>query len=453
MLVILFKLFLNSIILIGISFLVSCSNDEEPQEQEIEITVNALENINFTIDENPEEKQKIGTIQGSTNKGSVSFSIIEQTPPNSFSLISNTGDIFVNDPSIYDYETTPNIIASIKVSNGDVFKNSTITITLNDLIEDVFEGDIELNTQNEVIKFSENKYREITGSLVLSKDQNNNNDPITDLTPLKTLETIGGGLKITRLEQVKHLEGLNNITSVDYIWLFSNPILEDISALKKLTSTNGISIQFNPKITSLDCFSKITQLSEDCYILENNSLLNLKGLENIKSIGKSLSITQNKILNNIFNLSSLENVGNTVTINNNPLLVNLNGLDQLKTIGGGLLVLSCDNLFDVNGLENLNQVGNEIYFNANRNLQSINLKGLTSIKSLQIAHSDKLQNLDGLSNLTSVNDKLLISQNDVLNNFCGLKNLMNKSPSVNYSVGNNLYNPTKDDIINNRCSM
>lgn len=441
-----FKLFLQLTFIFIL--IISCNSEDEPQE--VKITV-STEDIAFTINENPENNKKIGTIYGTTNKGAVTFSILNQQPSNSFTINSSTGEIFVNDKSIYDYETITSITGLIRVSNGEIFKESSITINLNDLVEDIFEGNVTLKTQEEVNEFGKNRYKEITGSLELDLDIN---DPIVDLTPLNTVEIIRASLDISRIEKIKSLEGLNNITIIgESLYIFNNPILEDINALKKLTVVKRIIISSNPKINSLECFSNITKLEGSCSISKNHSLLDVKGLENIESIGGSLEIDDNKKLNNIFNLSSLKTINHIMKIQNNPVLVNLNGLNNLEKINSYMWILNNSSLFDIDALENLTYIGiNKSYINSNDNLQSINLKGLSSVFSLQIANNHKLKNLDGLINLTSVSDELYLASNKILDDFCGIKNLITTSPSVIFKTSNNLYNPTKEDITNGKCS-
>lgn len=59
-------------------FFNSCSSDDETLAV---ITVSA-EDFIVTIDEKPLEGQILGTVQGSTSQGSVSFSITEQSVDN-----------------------------------------------------------------------------------------------------------------------------------------------------------------------------------------------------------------------------------------------------------------------------------------------------------------------------------------------------------------------------------
>lgn len=441
--------FCFSVLIVLFTLFSSCSKDDSKSEEVI-VTVQTEDKI-FTIDENPKENQLIGTVPGTTNQGSVIFSIMEQTPVGAFSIVAKTGQLYVDKASTYDYETNTSITGKVKVENGNVSKESAIVITINDVDEDIFVGSIELRSQEEVDEFGLNKYREITGDLRITKGDDAEN-PIIDLSSLSTLETIGGDLAISATSTLQTLEGLNNIGNVNKCIIFNNPNIEDINALQGILVKSFINVSYNPKITSLGVFSNIVSLEGSVEITENNSLTSLQGFNNLISTGGGIKIAQNENLNNVFDLNSLTTIGGSLVLNNNPNLINLNGFNNLETVEGDLWLLRNEHLFDINGLHNLTFVGGDLVINNCFNLQNIEgVAGLTSLKLLQIYNCKSLQNLDGIANLTSA-DVVSIRENDSLNNFCGLTTLMNNSFSGSYTVVENLYNPTIEDILNNNCS-
>ena len=437
------------LILTIVPFLFSC--DEGASEEVVPIAVET-QDMNFSIDENPTSNQLIGAVIGTTNRGEVKFVIKEQNPANAFTIDQNTGELFVDDTAIYDFETLTEITGVVTVFNGSVFSNSNVKITINDVLEDIFYGDVILKNQDEINAFALKNYRVITGALEIVQGTNLGTS-ITDLSKLETLEEVQGHLWVTNNPELKGLNGLHNITKVKECWIFKNANLEDITSLANIVTLESIGVEFNPKITSLECFSNIKELDGACSITENNALSSLKGLNQITTIGGNLTITQNKGLNNIFDLSALTTVEGSLTVSNNPLLTNLNGLSQLKTISGAIFILDNDNLFDINALQTLSSFSGELYLNLNSNLRNVDgLTGLTGIKRLQIVHCDALKNLDGLANLSSVDGTVLIQSNDLLDDFCGLTNLINKGFSGDYSVAGNLFNPTMQNIIDGNCN-
>jgi len=66
-----------------------------------------------------------------------------------------------------------------------------------------------------------------------------------------------------------------------------------------------------------------------------------------------------------------------------------------------------------------------------------------------------VSNLDGLSNLTSVESPWIdIIGNTFLSNFCGLNELIiNGGYNGNLTTYDNAYNPSKQDIIDGNCSL
>nr|WP_321413047.1 hypothetical protein [uncultured Allomuricauda sp.] len=352
--------------------------------------------------------------------------------------------------SIYDFETNTSITGKIKVENGNVSKESAISITVNDLDEDIFVGSVELRSQEEVDEFGLNKYREITGDFKIGYDEDSET-PISDLSSLKTIEVVGGTLWVSGTTILKSLEGLNIVYAYKCV-ISSNTEMDDISALQDIKILSLINISSNPKISSLSIFSKIENLEGDLRIGGNNSLTSLQGFNNLTSIGGSLSIRSNENLNNIFELNSLTTIGGRLDISGNFNLINLNGLNNLQTVQSDVWLMDNEHLFDINGFQNLSSFNGEMIINRCDNLQNLDgLMGLTSIERLQLYSCKSLQNLDGVSNLTSV-DAVSISHNDSLNDFCGLTTLLNNSFLGSYSVYENLFNPTVEDMLNENCS-
>ncbi len=94
-----------------------------------EITV---QNLTADIDENPTSGQVIGTIQASSS-GSLSYAITFQSTAGALSIDQTTGEITVADASLFDFETTPSMFATISVDNGVYSVSATATITINDV--------------------------------------------------------------------------------------------------------------------------------------------------------------------------------------------------------------------------------------------------------------------------------------------------------------------------------
>jgi hypothetical protein len=75
----------------------------------------------------------LGTVTATTNQGAISYNFVSLSVVNAFSINTVTGELVISDASVFDYETNPEISAVIEVTNGDITKNISVTITLNDI--------------------------------------------------------------------------------------------------------------------------------------------------------------------------------------------------------------------------------------------------------------------------------------------------------------------------------
>ena len=237
------KLSLNLLILISVIQFISCNKDETP------VTVNTSD-IVFSIDENPVKDQVIGTVTGITNIGSVSFSIQSQSPERAFTINSASGELSVLDKELFDFEVNATISGVVAVSNGDIVKQSNVTINVTDLDETIFVGDVTLTTQEEIDAFGAKNYLSINGNLTINEDQVVHD--IVFFSPLETITSITGVVKIENLYNLLDIPSLNNLTSVGGIVIDNNWGILDIHSLSNLTTCSGsISITNNGELGSL----------------------------------------------------------------------------------------------------------------------------------------------------------------------------------------------------------
>ncbi|MCB0455675.1 MAG: cadherin repeat domain-containing protein, partial [Aequorivita sp.] len=85
----------------AIILLKACSKDSDaPNPFEITVTTS---DFSKTMDENPSNGQLIGIVSGSTNEGSVTFSITEQNPAGAFSIDPASGELKVANATLFDF--------------------------------------------------------------------------------------------------------------------------------------------------------------------------------------------------------------------------------------------------------------------------------------------------------------------------------------------------------------
>lgn len=460
--------------LFPLTFLISCSGDDNDSVP-MELTVSTSD-FSTTMDENPENGHVIGTLRGETNEGTVSFSILEQSPEMAFSIDISSGELKVLDASLFNYEINPILTGLVKISNGTLFELATVTITLNDIEEDrPFEGDVILTTQDEINQFGNAGYTRIIGNLTIG---NYGYDDIEDLIALLNIEKIEGPLVIYNCSNLKTTIGLRNLSYIGgHLTIANNPKLQEIRDLDNITNVDGISISDNLSLSSIDGFNQLTEIRGSLELFDTQ-LKNLNALENLEYVGTDLTISFNLLLENIDGLFNLSSIGESLALSNNPLLTNLNGLSNASATISKLYIHKNRTLENIDGLHKID--ANE-FVTINSNYSLKNLDGLLRIQNiikLEVSENNSLTNLNGLRNLSKVGDygleikrnyklstltglngiiqiegPLTIEKNLLLRDFCELQNFLFNGVPTSYNVTDNFYNPTVQEIVDGACRI
>lgn len=119
----------TKLLFFSLFILFSCNHDEEI------LTTITASHFAVTMNENPVAQQVLGKIEATTNQGNLKYEITSQNIAGAIAVNPATGEIFVVDPILFDYETNPILSGVAKVSNGNVFKEIQIKITLRDVLE------------------------------------------------------------------------------------------------------------------------------------------------------------------------------------------------------------------------------------------------------------------------------------------------------------------------------
>ena len=369
-----------SLLTLVFSFLISsCSKDDANAN---DIIINTSDFV-ITMDENPDNGQVIGIIQGSTNEGSLTFSIIQQSPSGGFAIDAISGELSVVDASVFRFDRNPEITGKVEVRNGKVFENVSVTIILKEIIEEkVYNGDLWFINQEALDAFGALGYTRISGSLEIGDLYNDSN--INNLKALESIKNIDGDLDIQNVSLLPNLEGLNSLESIG----------------------GNLSIAVNDILINIEALSQITQILGDLFLYGNEQLVEHTGLHKISSVKGDLTIWS-------------------------FYHTHIIGLSNISTIGGDLKIYN------------------------NSAIESINMNNITHIGgSLIIKSNPKLTNLDFITDLSEIGKDLEITYNEALKNFCILQPLLraNKLAGM-YTVNNNFYNPTKQDIIDGNCTI
>lgn len=297
----------------------------------------------------------------------------------------------------------------------------------------VYYGSVSLISDEMIKEFAKCNYTEITGTLGIY--DYSVYDPITSLSPLKSLKKIGGQLALNSLKELTNLDGLQNLESVGTLLIHHADKLENLNALDKLQTAHiemgknaslknidaldmdieeMVTIAFSdlPLLESLKCFSNVKSIRNALYIVNCDSLMDLTGLENVESIGLP---------------TSPADCCGTLGIHGNYNITSLKGLDNLTKIRGDVNLSTNYALANINALKNLTYIDGD----------------------LKIILNTHLRDLDSLQNLTTLRGDLVIRNNLLLAWFCGLQNLfLADGLTGSYIVENNLNNPYEYDILN-----
>lgn len=93
-------------------------------------------NQTYTINENSAVGTLIGSISNATtDAGSLSLSLVSQSPSNAISFDDNTNEIKVSNKAVFDYETRTSISATYEVTNGVATEQGNIVINIEDVDE------------------------------------------------------------------------------------------------------------------------------------------------------------------------------------------------------------------------------------------------------------------------------------------------------------------------------
>ena len=228
-------------------------------------------------------------------------------------------------------------------------------------------------------------------------------------TEIEGLVTISGN-------NITNLQGLFNITEfLTMLKIENNDSLINLNGLDNVTSVPGLTID------------------------NNDNLQNLTGLENLKTV-QEITIYYNDALQNLEGLNSVEELV-MLDVQLNPSLKHFHGLDSLTHIESLFLIHDNDSLVDFTGLETLNTIDGHLWISNNDSI--IDLTGLDglqgTINDLEIISNENLQNLNGLESLNVINNFLHIISNKNLVNITALENVIfNPSTMFTVSLNENL---------------
>jgi len=274
-------------------------------------------------------------------------------------------------------------------------------LLLNAWSQNIWNGDIYLMLQEDVDSFEVN-YPGITiidGTLMLDGGINNL-DGLSNLTKISGHLELGVGF-IGELPFLQSLQGLASLDTIGGQLIILNcDSLLNLDGLQQLSHVDDIFIMDCDRLLSLYGLSGLAGSMNTLAIQDNAMLNDLSGIGNV-DITASLSIQRNERLESLTGLPLKSSLSNQVWIERNTRLKNLQGLDSLKSIHS-LYVSSNDSLESLQGLEGLEEIRTNLNIRSNPLLQALGgLDSLRFVKDLKIAYNESLSSLNGMYSLES----------------------------------------------------
>lgn len=123
----------NLVAIASLLFVISCNSDDDVNNGQ-QNNVITVQDFSTSVDENPTNGQTLGTVSASSRE-TLTYSIVSSTPVNALSIDVNTGELTVEDETLYDYETNTVITATVSVENSTEIKNLIVTVDISNVNE------------------------------------------------------------------------------------------------------------------------------------------------------------------------------------------------------------------------------------------------------------------------------------------------------------------------------
>lgn len=219
----------------------------------------------------------------------------------------------------------------------------------------------------------------------------------------------------------------------DVFIITSDGIIRNLDSLYNVYGIGGsLVIKHNALLTSIQGLSHLEWIEDDLSIINNDSLLDVTGLEKVANID-TLIIERNLLLQDVRGLNGLK-VAHHIELEDFPRIIGLDSLHQvtgnfriynsmmqyyevapqLDTVTGTLSISSSPFLRDVSGLAKLQFAGS--FFLTNTGIEDFD--GMTALavieRDLSIRGNDSLRSVSGLISLIRIGGTVDISDNDKL---------------------------------------
>lgn len=150
-----------------------------------------------------------------------------------------------------------------------------------------------------------------------------------------------GNINIRGQAGMDAVAGFQNVVVAGDLYFYSSPTpLTDLTGLASVTSIGGsVSISQINALTNLTGLDSVTSIGGSLFFITNDALTRLAGLDSLTSIGGDLYISSQAVLTDLNGLASVTSIGGSLKVQSNSALTDLTGLASVTSIGGDLQLI------------------------------------------------------------------------------------------------------------------
>lgn len=231
---------------------------------------------------------------------------------------------------------------------------------------------------------------------------------------------VQGALVVEVNPSLPTLSGLGALVPAGSIILVNNDALEEPGSFEHLIQQpGGITVRENDRLQRLP-FPRLERVSGDVDITHNAALPSLAGTA-LRTIGGHLFISGNDSLTDLSGLPELRSVTGWLSVLGHKALRSTEGLYTLFDVGG-LTIADNAELVTAGAFPVLTTITNELEISGNPKLTSVGTFDIRSTRRLRVGFNPLLTDLSGLGRLLSV-QSLVVDNNASLRSLAGFAGL------------------------------
>ncbi len=370
-------------------------------------TVVIVDNNNITNLDGLASLNTIGSsliLDGNTSLTNVDALSENLVITNSLIVTNNT---LLDDCCAFTSIINNNTLTETDINNNAANCNSLIDIAANCNVQ-FCAGDITLSTQAQIDAFACETY---DGNINISGDD------ITNINSFAGLITLTGSLEIVSCPNLENLNGLEDLTSVGGVAVVSCESINNIDATQNIQGDLGFFVLMS--LPALQNFDGITNLDGnlETLIISGTGLSSFDATQGISSITSYFEISGNENMTTIAGIPNLT-PSTDVQMIGNTMLENVDAFSSATALSS--LTFVSNNVSNLDGFSNITSIDGTLVLVDNP--QITNLDGLASLNNITfeliLEGSSALTDVNGLNENLFIGNSLYVIDNTLLEDCC-----------------------------------